>query len=73
MLIDEMKVYLSTHFLEYVLLVASTFALAVVSTVQAEVRTSYLLTYDITLNIKSCFEIELKQNTFDVFAMKLKT
>lgn len=60
MLIDEMKVYLSTHFLEYVLLVASTFALAVVSTVQAEVRTSYLLTYDITLNIKSCFEIELK-------------
>ena len=60
MLIDEMKVYLSTHFLEYVLLVASTFALAAVSTVQAEVRTSYLLTYDITLNIKSCFEIELK-------------
>ena len=60
MLIDEMKVYLSTHFLEYVLLVASTFALAVVSTVQGEVRTSYLLTYDITLNIKSCFEIELK-------------
>ena len=61
MLIDEMKVYLSTHFLEYFLQVASTFALAVVSTVQAEVRTSYLLTYDITLNIKSCFEIELKK------------
>ena len=60
MLIDEMKVYLSTHFLEYFLQVTSTFALAVVSTVQAEVRTFYLLTYDITLNIKSCFEIELK-------------